>query len=551
MTQKSFIGRRSKAVVKSLSLLFALLVVNVLLLAPHWLLAGGWGSGWIALESACVVGLFAIVPRTRWSVPLAGVTAATLVLVSMVGFADTVARQSLGRPLNLYLDLSLASAVYRLLTGVLGLGLGILTLVGIVVSTCLATWLIATLLSSVRPSNWKQLTPTVAVGAIALSIFAFTRGSSYPFEQHIVWPAVRTVADQTRHGLRMLNEQRVFSAEVNAVPSDYANVPGLLDKLRERDVLLAFVESYGVSAIDDPRYSSVLRPRLDDLTRRIADAQLSLATGRLVAPTQGGQSWFSHLSLVSGLWVDNQLRYDLLLASGRETLIDDFHRAGHRTVALMPANTLAWPEGERLGYDEILARRDISYAGPSLNWVTMPDQFTWSFLENNVRGSDRDQRPLFAELGLISSHAPWTPILPVLDNWDSIGDGKIFEPWRDAGERPQDLWRDKERVRKHFALSLDYAINVVTGYAERYVDDQTLLIVLGDHQPAPLITGDDASRAVPVHIISGDPTLIEPFLHWGFVTGALPDTTRPTLGMDAFRDWFVRAFSTPIDKSAP
>jgi len=544
-------GRHSKAVAKSLSLLLALFVVNILLLAPQWLLVGGWESGWVALESACVVGLFTIVPRTRWSVHLASATAAALVLVSMIGFADTVARQSLGRPLNLYLDLTLVSAVYRLLSGVLGLGLGILILVGIVVSTCLATWLTASLLSSVRPSNLKQLPSTVAVAVavITLSIFAFTRGTAYSFEQHIAWPAVSTVADQARHGLRMLTEQRVFSAEVKAVPSDYANVPGLLDRLRERDVLLAFVESYGVSAINDPRYSSVLRPRLDDLTRRIADAQLSLATGRLLAPTQGGQSWFSHLSLVSGLWVDNQLRYDLLLASGRETLIDDFHRAGHRTVALMPANTLAWPEGERLGYDEILARRDISYAGPPLNWVTMPDQFTWSFLENNVRVSDRDQRPLFAELGLISSHAPWTPILPVLDNWDSIGDGKIFETWRDAGERPQDLWRDHEQVRKHFALSLDYAINVIIGYAERYVDEQTLLIVLGDHQPAPLITGDDASRAVPVHVISGDPTLIEPFLHWGFATGALPDTTRPALGMDAFRDWFVRAFSTLIDKS--
>ena len=551
MTQKSFIGRHSKAVAKSLSLLLALLVVNALLLAPQWLLVGWWGSSWIAFESACIVGLFAIVPRTRWSMHLASVAAATLVLVSMVGFADTVARHSLGRPLNLYLDLVLASAVYRLLSGVLGIGLSLLLLVGIVVSTCLTTWLIASLLSSVRPSNLKQLPSTVAVGVITLSIFAFTRGTSSSSEQHITWPAVRTVMSQARHGLRMLTEQRVFSAEVNAAPSNYANVPGLLDRLRGRDVLIAFVESYGVSAIDDPRYSSVLRPRLDELTRRIADAQLSLATGKLLAPTQGGQSWFSHLSLVSGLWVDNQLRYDLLLASGRETLIDDFHRAGHRTVALMPANTLAWPEGERLGYDEILARRDISYAGPPLNWVTMPDQFTWSFLENNVRVSDRDQRPLFAELGLISSHAPWTPILPVLDNWDSIGDGEIFETWRDAGERPQALWRDYERVRKHFALSLDYAINVIIGYAERYVDEQTLLIVLGDHQPAPLITGDNASRAVPVHIISGDPTLIEPFLRWGFATGGLPDTTRPILGMDAFRDWFVRAFSTLIEKSDP
>ena len=253
----------------------------------------------------------------------------------MVGFADTVARHSLGRPLNLYLDLVLASAVYRLLSGVLGIGLSLLLLVGIVVSTCLTTWLIASLLSSVRPSNLKQLPSTVAVGVITLSIFAFTRGTSSSSEQHITWPAVRTVMSQARHGLRMLTEQRVFSAEVNAAPSNYANVPGLLDRLRGRDVLIAFVESYGVSAIDDPRYSSVLRPRLDELTRRIADAQLSLATGKLLAPTQGGQSWFSHLSLVSGLWVDNQLRYDLLLASGRETLIDDFHRAGHRTVCLL------------------------------------------------------------------------------------------------------------------------------------------------------------------------------------------------------------------------
>ncbi len=83
------------------------------------------------------------------------------------------------------------------------------------------------------------------------------------------------------------------------------------------------------------------------------------------------------------------------------------------------------------------------------------------------------------------------------------------------------------------------------GYAERYVDARTLLIVIGDHQPAPLITGDDASRAVPVHVISRDPALVQPFLDWGFEAGALPDTNQPVRGMDTFRDWFVRAFSEP------
>ena len=323
-------------------------------------------------------------------------------------------------------------------------------------------------------------------------------------------------------------------------------MPGFLGKLVDHDVVLAFIESYGVSALYDPRFSAVVLPRLDVLDGRMADAGLHLTTGALVAPTQGGESWLSHGSLSSGLWLDNQLRYDLMLASGRQTLIDDFRRAGHRTVALMPAITLAWPEGERLGYDQIFAHRNISYAGPALNWVTMPDQYTWFFLERAIRTTaDADRRSVFAEVGLISSHAPWTPILPILDDWDSIGDGSVFAPWENAGERPNELWRDMDRVRDHYALSLDYAIGTMTSYAERYVDDRTLLIVLGDHQAAPLIVGDDASRAVPVHVISRDPALVQPFLDWGFQSGALPDPDRPPPGMDAFRDWFVRAFSKP------
>ena len=173
--------------------------------------------------------------------------------------------------------------------------------------------------------------------------------------------------------------------------------------------MLAFLESYGISALDDSVYASVILSRLGDLERRMAASGLHIATGSLVAPTQGGQSWFSHGTLLSGLWLDNQLKYDLLLTSDRETLVDDFRRAGYETVVLMPAITLAWPEGRWFGYDEIYAHRDIDYAGPPLNWVTMPDQFTWSFLERTVRVR-AEGRPLFAEVGLISSHAPWTPI---------------------------------------------------------------------------------------------------------------------------------------------
>jgi hypothetical protein len=403
--------------------------------------------------------------------------------------------------------------------------------------TLVGAFLLATV--GAERSVWTtRLSALAIVGFVGVGIAA----SRVPgLGSHVAAPAARLAVDQSRAFITMMGERERFADALARAPDSYAQTPGLLAKLGDRDVILGFIESYGMTALEDPRYAPVVGPRLDDFQERIAAAGLHLVSGALVAPTQGGQSWFSHLSLLSGLWLDNQIRYDMLLAAGRETLIDDFRRAGHRTVALMPAIIMPWPEGERFGYDEIFVRKDIDYAGPPLNWVTMPDQFTWSFLERSIR--DPARGPLFAELSLISSHAPWTPILSVLDDWEGIGDGRVFDAWAGAGERPEELWLDTDRVREQFALSIEYAVHAMAAYAERYVDDRTLLIALGDHQPAPLITGDDAPWSVPVHVISGDSTLVHPFLAWGFVRGAWPDPAIEPVGMDFFRDWFVRAYS--------
>lgn len=527
------------------SLLAALALVNALLLAPGWVLAGWPGPLWIAMEAWLIVGLFALLPARRWVRRLAVGTALLLVLLAILGFADAALRESLGRPLNLYLDVVLLSAVDNLLTGTLGRAMSVVVAGGAVLGLAALGWLLAVLLAP--GGSPTRASRGLGVALIAVFCIGIVGGREPALTRRMALPAVRIVTDQSRHFMRMMGERDRFMAELEGVPDDYDDVPGLLDRLRGRDVLLAFVESYGISAVEDPRYSRVIQPRLDELAARMRAAGLHLATGRLVAPTQGGQSWFAHGSMLSGAWLDNQLRYDLLLASGRKTLIDDFRRAGHRTVAIMPAITLAWPEGERLGYDEIRAAKDIDYAGPPLNWVTMPDQFTWSYLQHTIR--DRratvGDRPLFAELGLISSHAPWTPILQVINDWDNIGDGAVFARWKNAGEKPKDLWQNIDRIREHYALSVDYALDAMIGYAEHFVDDRTLLIVLGDHQPAPLITGDDASRAVPVHVISADPALIEPFLAWGFAPGPRPPVDRKPRRMNAFRDWFVRAYSDP------
>jgi hypothetical protein len=304
-----------------------------------------------------------------------------------------------------------------------------------------------------------------------------------------------------------------------------------------------FVESYGRSALDQPRYADVLGPRLAAFEQRITARGLLAASGWLTSPTVGGQSWLAHGTLESGLWLADQARYEVLMRGERLTLTRAFARAGYRTVALKPAITRPWPEGGRLGFAKIYAAADLGYAGKPYNWVTMPDQYTLAVLERTERAGAA--RPLFAEVSLISSHAPWTPIAPVLEDWSAIGDGSVFSRWADEGDPPEVLWRDPERVREHYALALDYVLGVLASYAASFVDGRTLLILTGDHQSAPLITGEGATRDVPIHVVSGDPALLAPFLDWGFVSGMRPSPDAPARRMDAFRDFFLEAFSEP------
>ena len=78
---------------------------------------------------------------------------------------------------------------------------------------------------------------------------------------------------------------------------------------------------------------------LDDGTSRLRAAGFSSRSAFLTSSTFGGLSWLAHSTLQSGLWVDNQQRYDDLLDSDRLTLASAFKKAGWRTVDDVPSNT--------------------------------------------------------------------------------------------------------------------------------------------------------------------------------------------------------------------
>jgi hypothetical protein len=333
-----------------------------------------------------------------------------------------------------------------------------------------------------------------------------------------------------------LHDMQTFTAQAGVDP--FRNTPGdkLLTGLRGKDVMIAFVESYGRTAVQNPQVGAML----DAGTRQLQAAGFASRSGWLTSPTTTGASWLAHSTLLSGLWINNQERYRNLVSSNRLTLTRAFQRANWRTVGVEPGVTQAWPEGVFYGYDRVFDSHNIGYNGPKFSWATMPDQYALSAFEHSEYGR-ANRGPLMAEVTLVSSHSPWAPI-PFQVDWNAVGDGSIFNAIEKSAAQPGTVWRSTNRVRAEYARSIEYSVNSLVSYVETYGKDNLVLVFLGDHQPAPVIVGPNASWDVPITIVAHDPGVLNRISGWGWQDGLKPGAQSPVWRMDTFRDRFLTAF---------
>ncbi len=347
-----------------------------------------------------------------------------------------------------------------------------------------------------------------------------------------------------------IQDQRTFAAA--AAVDAFRDTAGdqLLTALRGKDVILTFVEAYGRVAVEDPEFAAQVGALLDAGNRRLGAAGFASRSAFLTSPTTGGGSWLAHSTLLSGLWVNNEQRYGNLLAGDRLTLDGAFQRAGWRTVGVLPAVTEPWPEGEAFyGYDRLYTAPDLAYRGPLFNFASMPDQYTLSAFQRAERAAP-NRAPVMAEIALLSSHLPWAP-LPRLVEWGEVGDGSVFHGMPGPGVSPEVMLRDRNRARAAYLQSIEYSLNTLISYVQTYGDDNLVLVFLGDHQPAPVVTGAGASHDVPITIVARDRTVLDRISGWGWQDGLKPDPRAPVWRMDAFRDRFLTAFGPPAGPSRP
>ena len=517
----------------------AVLVVWVALVAPHQ--PGHFTVGAFAripVELLVVVALAVLLPATGRRV-LAVVVGGLLGLLVLVKALDVGMYSVFDRPFNPFDDWTHRGTAIETLRDSFGKSHADLVLV-IAIGAIVALFvvLVASLLRLTRVAAGHRHRALQGVAVLAV-VWAVLRVLGAPAAST---SAVVLAVDQVQAVQAGLQDREVVARliardDLRATPANR-----LLTGLRGKDVLLVFVEAYGRVAIQD----SPIAPRIDAVLDRgedqLGEAGFSARSGFLKSPTFGGISWLAHATMQSGIWINSQRRYNQVTRSRRFTLSRAFKRAGWRTVGDLPINDRDWPEGSRFyRFDQIYDSRNVGYRGPRYGYPTMPDQYVLLALQR-LELAKRHQ-PLFAEVDLISSHLPWTRI-PRFIPWEDVGDGSVFHDVPTLRTSRSAVLNDADKARAAYSASIDYSLSTLFSFVQRYGDKDLVLVVLGDHQPASVVSGRGVGHDVPISVIAHDPKVLDRVAGWGWTPGLRPDPKAPVWRMNAFRDRFLTTFGS-------
>jgi hypothetical protein len=411
--------------------------------------------------------------------------------------------------------------------------------VGVVVAVVLLTLAMLRLTRVAADNRRFSLRAVTALGAIWLLCLA--SGAQVLAHTPIAaTSAAGFVVAEVRAVQADIRDSSVFAKQINN--DRFRNTPGdqLLTGLRGKDVLLVFLEAYGQVSVQGSRYAPTIDGLLEGGTEQLRTAGFSARSAFLDAPGFGGMSWLAHSTLQAGAWANSPRRYDQLVGSNRFTLSDAFSRAGWRTINFAPADDRAWPTGSSFyHYDKLYDGRDMGYQGPTFTYAPMPDQYMFAALQR-LELSKAPRRPLFAEVDTVSSHMDWSRI-PQQIPWSELGNGSIFYHIP-MYHKPDSFWWHPNQVRAAYLRSLVYSLNVLISFVTHYGKPNLVLVVVGDEQPLPVVSGPDATHDVPISIIAHDPSVLTRIGGWGWQSGLLPSPETPVWRMSAFRDRFLTAY---------
>jgi len=508
------------------ALVAALLLLNASLTFHNvWPTPAISWRGEISAELAAYIVSCAMLARARkrsnggWisSVTLRWITVVWMFFV--IGrYADVTATALFGRDINLYWDLRFIPDVVSLLAKaahiwlVVG-ALAVLILVMAILYIVLR-WAIQTV--TIAAMNSPTRIPLTTIASVTLVVFAANASGAHVPGIEFARPVTLTYARQVGVAVRAMGGKTIVPPSP-AMTADASRIKGA-------DVYLIFLESYGAVTFDRPAFAAALAPARAAFDSAIHDTKREVVSAFVESPTFGGNSWLAHISLLSGIQVRDPDVNAMLMAQKRDTMVTFFKRQGYRTVALMPGLWQAWPEGSFYNFDVIYGGERLAYRGPEFGWFDIPDEFALARFESLEAGRS-SRPPLFMFFPTISTHTPFRPTPPYQPDWTRV---TTDQPFDEADlDRAFDQQADWLNLGPSYVDAMTYTYVTLSGYLRKTAGRDAVVVLLGDHQPPALVSGEGAPWDVPVHVITNRREVLDSLVAKGFRRGLTP--SRPDL----------------------
>lgn len=475
-----------------------------------------------------------------------GVLAGFYLLLVLGHYADVVVPHIFGRPINLYWDIpQIPRFVWVTVKGVPWW-----VTAGAIIGLVFSVWALHQLVCWAMKTaqlGLQRFFPSWLVLASILAMLVFVApyySSALPHSAYVSKPVLPTYWKQAKLLWNALDSER---AERLLPPSTVVlnalEKPGdqVLSGLKKRDVMLMFLESYGAVLYDQDAAAEGVRETRKDFEQALQASGRHIVSAFFTSPTFGGASDLAHMSLLSGieLPLENSQRHDLLLTTGRPTLIDVFQHSGYEVFGLYHSVFWDWAERVYYGYDQYLSGPDLDYQGPDFGYWKIPDQYAIAKYEEKYP-RDATAAPRLTFFATISTHFPFYQVPPYQPNWQRLLSEAPFDQGdADKAQAEQVSWG---YMLPDYLRTINYNHQWLAGYFSRPQPRESVYVLIGDHQPTGNIAGDDATWDVPVFVVSKDNLLLDRFRKMGFTDGMDPDSRASKGGLHDLTGMLLRAF---------
>ena len=284
------------------------------------------------------------------------------------------------------------------------------------------------------------------------------------------------------------------------------------------------IESYGSMAWKDNTIREYMTEMFSKFEKSISEKKLSVASGMSLPPLFAGGSWLSYSTLLFGLKIDDTAMYKLLFTNDNnfdvyQSLLRWTQKQGYTNFLTNPLKggydkDIDWTSvNKNLSPDYFFGWENMDYNGKEFKYLDVgscpADQYVLHKSKELIMAKRGNSNVPYTNFYItMNSHYPYSSPVNIVEDWTNLS-SNVDYPTTGNG---------KNDLKNKYKNAIKYQLKSLFDYILKQDNNDTIYVLFGDHQP-PFITDDNMGLETPMHIISSNEKLLQPFLEEGFING--------------------------------